>query len=107
MFTPPAKDEVLFKRVAELGGDRRQDVGKVEAAVKYVKNNFLPLRTFRDLADLNAQARRWVLEEAGMRRHGTTGEAPLVQAASRGLSACHACACHHDRRFRVRAGPLA
>jgi hypothetical protein len=49
----------------------------VEAGVKYVKGNFLPTRTFRDLADLNDQARRWVLEEAGTRTHGTTRERPL------------------------------
>ncbi|NMG04735.1 IS21 family transposase [Azoarcus taiwanensis] len=54
-----------------------QKKGIVESGVKYVKGNFLPLRTFRDLVDLNAQARRWVMEEAGVRRHGTTGEAPL------------------------------
>ena len=35
------------------------------------------MKQFRDLSDLNAQAKRWVLEEAGVRRHGTTGEAPL------------------------------
>jgi hypothetical protein len=49
----------------------------VESGVKYVKGNFLPTRTFRDLADLNAQARRWVLEEAGTRIHGTTRQQPL------------------------------
>lgn len=54
-----------------------QKKGVVEAGVKYVKGNFLPTRTFRDLADLNAQARRWVLEEAGLRIHGTTREQPL------------------------------
>lgn len=54
-----------------------QKKGIVESGVKYLKGNFLPLKTFRDLADLNAQARRWVMEEAGLRRHGTTGEAPL------------------------------
>lgn len=54
-----------------------QKKGIVESGVKYVKGNFLPLKTFRDLADLNAQAKRWVQEEAGRRRHGTTGEAPL------------------------------
>ena len=48
------------------------------SGVKYVKGNFLPTRTFRDLADLNAQARRWVMEEAGTRVHGTTREQPLV-----------------------------
>lgn len=52
--------------------------GVVEAGVKYVKGNFLPTRSFRDLADLNAQARRWVIEEAGRRVHGTTREQPLM-----------------------------
>lgn len=33
------------------------------------KGNFLPLRAFRDLADLNAQARAWVVDEAGVRCH--------------------------------------
>ena len=51
--------------------------GVVEAGVKYVKGNFLPIRNFRDLADLNAQVRRWVMEEAGIRIHGTTREPPL------------------------------
>ncbi len=51
--------------------------GVVEAGVKYVKGNFLPIRSFRDLVDLNAQARRWVMEEAGRRIHGTTRQPPL------------------------------
>lgn len=54
-----------------------QKKGIVEAGIKYVKRNFLPTRRFRDSADLNAQARAWVLEEAGMRIHGTTRERPL------------------------------
>jgi transposase len=49
-----------------------QKKGIVESGVKYVKGNFLPLRAFRDLADLNAQARAWVTNEAGVRIHGTT-----------------------------------
>jgi hypothetical protein len=52
--------------------------GIVESGVKYVKGNFLPLRSFRDLVDLNAQARVWVLQEAGVRVHGTTRKAPLA-----------------------------
>jgi transposase len=52
--------------------------GVVERGVAYVKGNFLPTRGFRDLTDVNAQARRWVLEEAGLRVHGTTREQPLV-----------------------------
>jgi hypothetical protein len=38
-----------------------QKKGIVEAGVKYVKRNFLPTRTFRDLAELNIQARAWVI----------------------------------------------
>jgi transposase len=55
--------------------------GVVERGVGYVKGNFLPTRAFRDLADLNAQARRWVMEEAGLRIHGTTREQPLARFA--------------------------
>jgi len=54
-----------------------QKKGIVEAGVKYVKGSFVPLRAFRDLADLNAQAWRWVMEEAGRRVHGTTRRLPL------------------------------
>ncbi|HNE17952.1 MAG TPA: IS21 family transposase [Ottowia sp.] len=54
-----------------------QKKGIVESGVKYVKGNFLPLREFRDLADLNAQARQWALEIAGQRIHGTTRRRPL------------------------------
>jgi transposase len=55
--------------------------GIVESGVKYVKGNFLPTRSFRDLADLNAQARCWVMTEAGVRIHGTTRAQPLAQFA--------------------------
>ena len=44
-----------------------QKKGIVESGVKYVKGNFLATRLFRDLADLNAQAKVWVLQEAGLR----------------------------------------
>lgn len=55
-----------------------QKKGIVESGVKYIKGNFLPTRSFRDLSDLNAQAHAWVMHEAGVRVHGTTGEQPLV-----------------------------
>ena len=54
-----------------------QKKGIVESGVKYVKGNFLPLREFRDLADLNDQARQWVMNTAGRRDHGTTRIPPL------------------------------
>jgi len=53
--------------------------GRVESGVKYVKNSFVPLRTFRSLADANGQLRKWVLGEAGNRIHGTTRERPLTR----------------------------
>lgn len=52
--------------------------GRVEAGVKYVKANFVPLREFRDLTDANAQLSAWILGEAGNRIHGTTRQRPLT-----------------------------
>jgi len=51
--------------------------GKVESGVHYVKRNFLAGQTFADLESMNERVRRWVLETAGLRRHGTTQQAPL------------------------------
>ena len=55
-----------------------QKKGIVEAGVKYVKGNFLPTRSFRDITDLNRQVRDWVMLEAGERIHGSTREKPLA-----------------------------
>ena len=52
--------------------------GRVESGVKYVKNNFLPLRKFRTLTDANEQLIRWVMQTAGNRIHGTTHRRPLT-----------------------------
>jgi len=51
--------------------------GIVESGVKYVKRNFLALRDFRGLEDVNRQAGEWVMGTAGNRVHGTTLERPL------------------------------
>src|SRR5215469_16952167 len=50
--------------------------GKVERAIGYVRQNFWPLRSFTDLADVNAQARRWLSEVANQRQHRETGQKP-------------------------------
>ncbi len=55
--------------------------GIVESGVKYVKKSFMPLRTFRDLADANRQLHEWIMQEAGTREHGTTREQPLARFA--------------------------
>jgi len=54
-----------------------QKKGIVESGVKYLKGNFLPLRSFASLSELNAQARSWVMGQAGTRKHGTTRCQPL------------------------------
>src|SRR5271167_3921515 len=50
--------------------------GKIERAVGYLRQNFWPLRTFSDLADINAQALQWLNEVANRRRHRETGQTP-------------------------------
>lgn len=50
--------------------------GKVERAIGYVRQNFWPLRTFTDLADVNRQARAWLDDTANRRTHRETGQAP-------------------------------
>jgi len=55
-----------------------QKKGRVESGVKYIKNNFMPLRDFRSLRDANEQLRDWVMGIAGNRIHGTTKEQPLA-----------------------------
>ena len=54
-----------------------QKKGRVESGVKYIKNNFVPLRHFKDLQDANIQLKDWVLSYAGNRTHGTTRQKPL------------------------------
>jgi hypothetical protein len=53
--------------------------GKVEqGGVHSVTRTGLAGRAFRDIHDGNAHARRWCLETAGMRLHGTIKQQPLV-----------------------------
>ncbi len=55
-----------------------QEKGKVEkGAIHYIRHNFWPLRTFKDLADVQAQAAKWRDEIANVRVHRTTGERPV------------------------------
>jgi transposase len=56
--------------------------GRVESGIKYIKRNFLPLRSFRDLTDANRQLQHWILEQAGNRIHGSTYEKPLTRFAT-------------------------
>lgn len=55
---------------------RPRTKGKVERMVHYIKDNFLPGKTFVDLADANGQLTHWLKTLANQRVHGTTGEVP-------------------------------
>jgi len=55
-----------------------QDKAKVERGVPYARASFFAGRSWDSLAAMQADARRWCLQTAGMRRHGTTGEQPLA-----------------------------
>ena len=57
--------------------------GKVEqGGVHYVKRNFLAGRTPEPIDDLNRGLRRWLVEVAGQRVHGTTQQRPLERFAT-------------------------
>ena len=56
---------------------RAKTKGKVESGVKYVKRNFVPGRSFRDIDDFNAQLAVWQTEVADLREHGTTHQRPI------------------------------
>lgn len=47
---------------------RGNEKGRVERAIRYIRDAFFAGRTFKDLDDLNAQAEAWTLGPAGERR---------------------------------------
>lgn len=55
-----------------------KDKPHVESSIRYVRERFFKGGDFEGLADLRTQARRWCLEVAGQRVHGTTRRLPLV-----------------------------
>jgi len=54
-----------------------QKKGKVESDVGYVKGNFCAAHESVDIHEDRKQLRRWLLEIAARRRHGTTGRPPI------------------------------
>jgi len=58
-----------------------QAKGRVEDAIKYLRGSFWPGRTFRDLADLNAQAQAWRDSVANQREHRVTRKIPSLLVA--------------------------
>jgi transposase len=55
-----------------------KDKPKVERNVPYARERFFKGGQFNGLVDLRGQARKWCLEIAGQRVHGTTRKLPLV-----------------------------
>ena len=51
--------------------------GKVENAIKYIRQNFWPLRSFTNIEDTQKQMREWLETVANCRVHETTGEKPV------------------------------
>ena len=60
-----------------------KDKPRVERTVSYARASFFAGRSFASVAQMQAEARRWSLEVAGVRQHGTTGEQPLVAFRTR------------------------
>jgi len=55
--------------------------GKVESAIKYLRRNFWPVRTFTDLCDVNRQVRKWLDTVANVRVHQTILKRPVDRFA--------------------------
>jgi len=59
---------------------RGNEKGRVERAIRYIRDSFFAGRTFTDLDDLNAQARAWCLGTAADRRWPQDGALSVRQA---------------------------
>lgn len=64
---------------------RPRTKGKVERAIRYLKDNFIKGRVFADLADLRAQGQHWQNEIANVRVHATTKARPCDLLAAEHL----------------------
>lgn len=51
--------------------------GKVENAIKYLRNNFWPLREITSLDQAQEQVRHWLDTVANVRKHATTSQRPI------------------------------
>lgn len=60
--------------------------GKVEAGVKYLRNNFFPANRFTGLEDVQNKAIVWLNTVANIRKHNTTGEKPLERLQKEALT---------------------
>jgi transposase len=70
-YRQAAKFKVYLCRAADP-----ESKGKVEAVVKYIKNNFAAHRTFVDLASFNTECIEWLGRTANATIHGITKRIP-------------------------------
>ena len=75
-FLDFCKDVGVIPKVCRIR--RPQTKGKVERLVSYVKNNFMPGRTFVDIIDLNKQALEWC-NKVNSKPLQTTGKTAFEQ----------------------------
>ena len=75
---------------------RGNEKGRVERAIRYVRDNFWPARTFRDLDDLNAQATAWT--------DGPAFDRPCPEDKSQSVRAVFAC--EHERLLALPHNPF-
>jgi transposase len=74
-FLAFARDYDFYPRACNPGAGWEK--GKVEkGGVAYLRSNFWPLRSFRDLVDVNRQVRQWLDEVANVRLHRETRQRP-------------------------------
>jgi transposase len=73
-FLAFAREFGFYPRACHLAA--AWEKGKIERAIGYLRQNFWPLRTFTDLADVNRQTRQWLAEVANQRVHRETRERP-------------------------------
>ena len=59
---------------------RGNEKGRVERAIRYIRDSFFAARSFTDLDDLNAQAQAWCLGTAADRRWADDGALSVRQA---------------------------
>jgi transposase len=73
-FLAFARELGFYPRACNKGAGWEK--GKVENSIGYLRNNFRPLRTFTDLADVNSQVRQWLEQIANKRLHRETRQTP-------------------------------
>lgn len=82
--------------------------GKVENSIKYLRQNFWPLREFAGLIDVQNQVQHWLDSIANVRKHHSTGEEPVkrlegLQSLPEILPDCrHTCSLLVHKDFGVR-----